>query len=326
MKCEHCGSEWTTSKSVTNLTKCPFCDKTLIIEKQNEIGMTIAAVLKQMITTYGEDVISEQKKCISIFRDIAPQLKDEQKILKIALDSGIANYFISCPINERESNIKKALYAIDYLNDKAKELIIDSFVEAFDWDKELLVKGSTYRNSYWNYTEKREVQNKLDLLEPDTESAENNYKLGRKYYFGNGVLQNYSKAAEYFQKAVLQGSVKAQNDLGVMYEEGKGVKQDYSKAVELYLKAAQQDYAYAQNNLGALFEKGKGVKQDYGKAFEWYRKAALQKHADAQYNLGMMYKNGKGVTKDSDEAIKWLRKAAAKDHREAQSVLSTYRI
>ena len=53
-------------------------------------------------------------------------MKDEQKILKIALDSGIANYFISCPINERESNIKKALYAIDYLNDKAKELIIET--------------------------------------------------------------------------------------------------------------------------------------------------------------------------------------------------------
>ena len=107
---------------------------------QNEKAMTLASVLKQMVTIYGETIISNQRKCISVFKDIAPQLKKEQKVLKAALDSGIAEYFVSCPVNEREGNINKALYAIDYLNDDAKELIISSFVEALDWDKELVAK------------------------------------------------------------------------------------------------------------------------------------------------------------------------------------------
>ena len=103
-------------------------------------SLTLATVLKQIIERFGTDILLDQRKCISVFKDIAPQLKKEQKVLKAALDSGIAVYFVSCPVNEREGNINKALYAIDYLNDDAKELIISSFVEALDWDKELVAK------------------------------------------------------------------------------------------------------------------------------------------------------------------------------------------
>ena len=43
------------------------------------------------------------------------------------------------------------------------------------------------------------------------------------YDKGDGVLQNYVKAAEWFQKAAEQGHAKAQLSLGRMYITGRGV-------------------------------------------------------------------------------------------------------
>jgi TPR repeat protein len=52
------------------------------------------------------------------------------------------------------------------------------------------------------------------------------------------------------------GDPEAQNNLGVMYYNGEGVPQDYKRAAEWYLKAANQGEAEAQNNLGALYAGG----------------------------------------------------------------------
>ena len=56
--------------------------------------------------------------------------------------------------------------------------------------------------------------------------------LGRK---------DYATAFAKFNSAALQGSSRAQFNLGVMYDKGLGVAQDYTEAVLWYLLAAQQD-------------------------------------------------------------------------------------
>ena len=43
------------------------------------------------------------------------------------------------------------------------------------------------------------------------------YNLGEKYYFGQGVPQDYTKAAEWYRKAAEQGNAEAQAKLGYMY-------------------------------------------------------------------------------------------------------------
>ncbi|MBQ3875485.1 MAG: sel1 repeat family protein, partial [Bacteroidaceae bacterium] len=60
---------------------------------------------------------------------------------------------------------------------------------------------------------------------------------------------------------------------------GFGVLQDYSKAVELYERSAIQGDAYAQMCLGICYENGCGVFRDYSKAVEWYEKSAAQGNA-----------------------------------------------
>ena len=110
-------------------------------------------------------------------------------------------------------------------------------------------------------------------------------------------------------QAAERGNVKAQNNLGVMYEKGQGVRQDYARAAEWFLKAAEQGTATAQFNLGLKYANGQGVRQDYAQAVQWYRKAAEQGNVEAQHNLGAVYVNGQGVHQDHKIAKEWYKKA-----------------
>ena len=77
----------------------------------------------------------------------------------------------------------------------------------------------------------------------------------------------------------------AQNNLGVMYYSGEGVEQDYARAAELYGKAAEQGHMYAQYNLGGMYYDGEGVEQDFARAAELFRKAADAGNNEAQIFL-----------------------------------------
>ena len=53
---------------------------------------------------------------------------------------------------------------------------------------------------------------------------------------------------QWFRKAAEQEHAQAQVNLGIMYQLGQGVSQDYTKAAEWYRKAAEQgDTKGAQN-------------------------------------------------------------------------------
>ena len=122
--------------------------------------------------------------------------------------------------------------------------------------------------------------------------------------------KDYRTALSKFRSAALQGSSKAQYNLGIMYSNGHGVAQDYKEAVRWYRLAAQQGIPQAQVNVGAMYYNGQGVAQDYREAVRWYRLAAQQGNALAQYNLGRMYWNGQGVLQDYLKAHMWLNIAA----------------
>ena len=134
--------------------------------------------------------------------------------------------------------------------------------------------------------------------------------LGAMYYVGrDDVDQDYTKAAEWSQKAADQGNANAQLILGWLYEDGKGVRQDYNEAAGWFRKAADQGNANAQSSLGIMYESGKGVRQDYAEASKLYQKAADQGNGKAQILLGIMYESGKGVRQDYAEAKEWFGKA-----------------
>ena len=152
--------------------------------------------------------------------------------------------------------------------------------------------------------------------------AEADYQRGAAFHFGRGVVQDYAKAREWYEKAAAQGLAISQYGLGVLHDNGLGVVQDYATARVWYEKAAAQGDANAQCGLGYLYRNGQGVVQDYAKAREWYEKAAAQGFANAQCNLGILYHNGQGVVQDYAKAREWYEKAAAQGYANAQHNLA----
>jgi uncharacterized protein len=107
------------------------------------------------------------------------------------------------------------------------------------------------------------------------------------------------------------GDAVAQFQLGRIYYNGLGVPQDFVEAMKWFRLAADQGHAEAQNNLGLRYLNGKGVPQDYSEAMKWFRLAADQGNAEAQFSLGLMYANSQGMPQDNVSAHMWFNLAAA---------------
>ena len=58
-----------------------------------------------------------------------------------------------------------------------------------------------------------------------------------------------------------------------MYSQGNGVRQDYLKAAEYYRKSAINGNTEAQTNLGYLYYRGEGVEYNVDIAKDWLGKA-----------------------------------------------------
>jgi TPR repeat protein len=79
-----------------------------------------------------------------------------------------------------------------------------------------------------------------------------------------------------------QGDAKAQIFVAYLYETGQGVDQNYAKAAEWYRRAAEKGNATAQAQLGKMYYLGKGISQNYVLAYMWLDLAARQGHKKAQ--------------------------------------------
>lgn len=128
---------------------------------------------------------------------------------------------------------------------------------------------------------------------------------------------DYQSAWQELKPLAENGSVNAQNVLGVMYENGFGVEKNEVQAIRWYRQAAEQNDVHAQYNFGHLLDTSK----NYVAALKWFRKAADQGSAAAQFSIGVYYANGWGVEKDEGMAFQWYVASAAQGDNEAQNNL-----
>jgi TPR repeat protein len=138
--------------------------------------------------------------------------------------------------------------------------------------------------------------------------------LGKVYFEGRGVTQDFTEGVKWFRKAAEQGNADGQNNLGVAYVQGKGVPKDGREGATWYRRAADQGHVMAQLNLAQTYNFGLGIPVDFVQSAVWYRKAAEQGLSWAQHDLASAYNDGEGVTKDSREAERWLLKASAQGY------------
>lgn len=136
------------------------------------------------------------------------------------------------------------------------------------------------------------------------------FDLGNRYYYGNGVNQDYVQAKEWYLKASAKGHAQAKKKIGDFYYYGIGESQDYQKAMEWYEKASTLGENDALEMLAVGYSNGDGVRQDYQRAFALREKAAKKGNRTAMANLGWHYRWGYGVAQDYTQAKIWFLKGA----------------
>lgn len=158
--------------------------------------------------------------------------------------------------------------------------------------------------------------------------------LGMMSENGQGVPQNYAKAAMQYEFAANQGNVEAQRHLGMLYDLGKGVPQDKKIAAEWYRKSDEAKAiadAKATTDVKAAEADANAPEQvrlqagldaylvgDYSLALKEFVRLADKGNAIAQFSLGVMHELGQGVPQNYKKTALWYRKAVDQGYVEAQ--------
>lgn len=102
-----------------------------------------------------------------------------------------------------------------------------------------------------------------------------------------------------------QGDAKAQVFLAYLYETGQGVNQDYAKAAEWYRKAAEKGNATAQAQIGNMYFQGRGVAQSYVYAYMWLDLASKQGNRQARESKSLVKKKMSRVEIAEAKKLAW---------------------
>jgi TPR repeat protein len=148
------------------------------------------------------------------------------------------------------------------------------------------------------------------------------YWLGKVYYEGKGVPQNYSKASEWILKGEKAKDPNAIYLSGLLLYEGKSVKSDQVKGLQKIKEAVKYNQTDASifllNNTenGLLLKKALDHQKvlEHDLAFPLVYKAAMNKFEMAYLYLGMMHALGEGVEPDETKAFYWFSESAKWGH------------
>ena len=97
--------------------------------------------------------------------------------------------------------------------------------------------------------------------------------------------------------------------LGRMYYEGFCVEQNYTRARKLFIYGSRKNNAEALAYLGYCHYYGREIDKNYAYAFHYFTKSANQNNHCAIYKLGDMYKYGYHVKADEYKALNYYKKA-----------------
>lgn len=105
-------------------------------------------------------------------------------------------------------------------------------------------------------------------------------------------LGDFSRAAQFYQKAADAGNSSAMILLGDLYANGRGVKTDYLQAVKLYQSAQKAGEAAAAGRLAFMTVQGWGVPKNLSKGAEMLQTSANKGDPFARGKLGMLILRG----------------------------------
>ena len=167
----------------------------------------------------------------------------------------------------------------------------------------------------------------LDTIRAKRGNSNAQYKIGLRYYLGDGVEKDDEKAIYWTEKSANQGHPPAQRLLGLLFKD----KQDFEKAAFWIRKYAGsqghneskldlEDLEYRLSILNTMYRLvrvDKGDKQ----AVSLLEQSAHQGNRSAQYLLSIMYNVGVGVEENLVQAYRWSLSAKHNDQEIPESDL-----
>jgi len=143
-----------------------------------------------------------------------------------------------------------------------------------------------------------------------------------KYFL---VKDEFKKAVEYLQKALLSGYSKAYLLLANMSLEGKGMRKSKKKAFKYTQDGTKLQDTDAFNQLAYFYQKGIGCAKDERKTWEYYQMSADKNNAVGMYQLGLLHLLSPKGKSNPETALHWLDKASQSGMIEAiNKVITIY--
>jgi TPR repeat protein len=121
---------------------------------------------------------------------------------------------------------------------------------------------------------------------------------------------NYAAALDEWIPLAEGGDSRAQYQLALMYYRGEGLPQDYEKAALWYRRAAERGDVDAQLNLGLMLAQGLGVKQSFFAAFKWFELAVINAPNSEFYDKAYFNRENAASMLDRkaiDKAERWAK-------------------
>ncbi|MDP1700072.1 MAG: peptidoglycan-binding protein [Aestuariivirga sp.] len=142
--------------------------------------------------------------------------------------------------------------------------------------------------------------------------------VATRFLDGEGVTQDVTRAAHWYQKAALAGLAPAQYRLATLFERGRGVPKDSATALIWYERAAAQGNVKAMHNAAVIAAGTEAGNPNYDTAYKWFLAASQNGLKDSQFNLAVLYERALGTKANVDEALFWYLVAASQDDADAR--------
>jgi hypothetical protein len=148
--------------------------------------------------------------------------------------------------------------------------------------------------------------------------------LGVFYFHGEGIKQDYKKAAKWLQHASKKDSPQARYYLSLMYRQGLHYKQDIDKANWYLTRSSNGGFVLALVDKGVesyLAAQESSSTEEFVQAYQYFVQAAALNSIKASYLLAKMTEQGIGTSIDTAKASSLFALAASKDYRDSKSHL-----
>jgi hypothetical protein len=143
-------------------------------------------------------------------------------------------------------------------------------------------------------------------------------QLGDMYANGNGVAQDYARAAALYERVCEAGVAEVCNTLGQIYEHVPGFESETTRVPGLYERACTAGSANGCLNFGLV----QASREEFEQAAILFERACLGAANAGCHELAGMYRNGEGVQKDVVHAVTLYEQACNADYVDSCLTLS----